>query len=66
MENIYVILNRVLVQIRAVKAIPVRSQTKMLNILLESEGKANFVIEHQRLYLCLPFITLWKVELVGN
>ena len=48
MNNIHVILNRMLVNIRAVRAILVRSDRTEEHVI-ETEGKENLVIKHLKL-----------------
>lgn len=47
LENTDTVMKRMLLEIRALKVFPVRSQTKMRTVLLEKERKMIFVIKHR-------------------
>ena len=51
LENIYVIMTRMLVEIWMLKAILVWSQTEIRNVSLETREKAILVIKWQRTWL---------------
>ena len=51
LENTQIIMSRMLVEMRMVKAILVRSQMEIRNMLLDSGGKAILVTNWQRTWL---------------
>lgn len=67
LDNTYVILHKILVEVCTVKTILMRSQMEMRTILLKTGGKVILVVKCQR--TCLSYVhilVLWKVELVSN
>ena len=50
-ENIYILMNRMGLEIRTLKMLPVGFQKEMMNVLLGTRGKAILVTKWQRTWL---------------
>lgn len=51
LENTYIFMNRIFIEIWTLKTVLLKFQTKMRNVLLETEGKVICVIKLQRTWL---------------